>query len=207
MTTKGKAKYERYRLLADERGWSDYRVAKETHIAQETLSSWKKGKYTPKRDKLEVLADEFDVDVDFFYQGGTVIERFAENNITPMVTKLQNMFEVSAGPGRTCSCPDEFKQEDGNFAKVVGESMSPILHDGDIVRIIETPTVEPKDIALVKINGDENTLKYVEITSEGVWVRASNTDAFEDRFFTMQEVLTLPVQIMGKAVEIVSRKL
>ena len=52
MGTKGKADYQRYRLLADERNLSDYRVAKEVGIAQETLSSWKNGKYIPKREKF-----------------------------------------------------------------------------------------------------------------------------------------------------------
>lgn len=184
-------------------------MSRQTGVSKATLSKWFDSDRQPRFDMVEKIASAYDLPIDYFlddsfieywkFDGDKWVEKKDPEN--------EPVYEVSAGTGRTCSCPDEFKQEDGNFAKVVGESMSPILHDGDIVRIIETPTVEPKDIALVKINGDENTLKYVEITSEGVWVRASNTDAFEDRFFTMQEVLTLPVQIMGKAVEIVSRKL
>lgn len=207
MGAKGKADYQRYRLLADERNLSDYRVAKEVGIAQETLSSWKNGKYIPKREKLELIADYFDVDVDFFINDDSVIERFAANNIAPVVTKFQELFEVSAGQGRTCSCPDTYSQQDGQLAKVVGDSMLPTLQDGDVVRIIATTKVEPSDIALVKINGDENTLKHCEVTSDGLWVRGENKDVFTDRFFTMEECLTIPVQIVGKAVEIVLRKL
>ena len=85
--------------------------------------------------------------------------------------------------------------------------MLPTLRNGDVVRIIATTKVEPSDIALVKINGDENTLKHCEVTSDGLWVRGENKDVFTDRFFTMEECLTIPVQIVGKAVEIVSRKL
>lgn len=207
MGTKGKADYQRYRLLADERNLSDYRVAKEVGIAQETLSSWKNGKYIPKREKLERIADFFDVDVDFFINDDSVVERFAANNIAPVVTKFQELFEVSAGQGRTCSSPDTYSQQDGQLAKVVGDSMLPTLRNGDVVRIIATTKVEPSDIALVKINGDENTLKHCEVTSDGLWVRGENKDVFTDRFFTMEECLTIPVQIVGKAVEIVSRKL
>ena len=207
MGTKGKADYQRYRLLADERNLSDYRVAKEVGIAQETLSSWKNGKYTPKREKLELIANYFDVDVDFFINDDSVVERFAANNIAPVVEKFQELFEVSAGQGRTCSAPDTYSQQDGQLAKVVGDSMLPTLRNGDVVRIIATTKVEPSDIALVKINGDENTLKHCEVTSDGLWVRGENKDVFTDRFFTMEECLTIPVQIVGKAVEIVSRKL
>lgn len=207
MSSKGKAKYQRYRLLADERNVSDYRVAKEVGIAQETLSSWKKGKYVPKKEKLELLADYFDVDVDFFTEDGTLIERFAEDTVAPMAQKIASMFEVSCGQGRTCSAPDTFKREEGQYAKVVGDSMYPILRDGDVVRIVETTTVEPSDFALVRINGDELTIKHAEVSKDGVWIRGENPDAFEDKFYSIEDCLTLPVQIVGKAVELVSRKL
>lgn len=200
------AKYQRYRMLADEKNLSDYRVSKEVGIAQETLSSWKRGKYIPKRDKLEKLADFFDVDIDFFFKDG-LMERFARDNVAPIAERVQQIYEVSAGNGRVSSAPETKSHEDGEYAVVIGDSMYPTLHDGDLVRIIETSEVSPIDIALVKVNGDENTLKHVEITSEGVWIRGENKEAFEDRFYSMQEVLTLPVQIVGKAVEIVSRKL
>ena len=103
--------------------------------------------------------------------------------------------------------PELFKQEDGTFAKVIGDSMIPSLKDGDVVRIIPTTSVSPSDFALVRINGDELTLKHCEITKDGLWIRGENKDVFEDRFFNVQECLTIPVQITGKAVEIVSRKL
>lgn len=127
------------------------------------------------------------------------------NDTTPTVDIP--IYEVSAGQGRTSPPPEKMPKEEGDFAKVVGDSMLPTLHNGDVVRIVETTSVEPKDIALVRINGDELTLKHIEVTADGLWVRGENKDAFKDRFFTMQEVITLPVQVVGKAVELVSRKL
>lgn len=57
--------YEIFEQLLQLRGVSAYQVSKETGISQATLSSWKKGTYTPKQDKLQKIADYFGVTVDY----------------------------------------------------------------------------------------------------------------------------------------------
>jgi transcriptional regulator with XRE-family HTH domain len=57
--------YARYEELLKEKGVTNYKVAKDTGIAQATLSDWKNGKSTPKNDKLQILADYFDVSLDY----------------------------------------------------------------------------------------------------------------------------------------------
>lgn len=51
-----KARYEVYAKLRDDKGYSDYRVSKETGIGAATLSDWKNGLSTPKVDKLFLIA-------------------------------------------------------------------------------------------------------------------------------------------------------
>lgn len=53
--------YERYAALRDERHMTDYQVARETGVAQQTLYAWKAGKYTPKAEKLAKIAKLFHV--------------------------------------------------------------------------------------------------------------------------------------------------
>lgn len=48
--------YEKYAKLRDERHMTDYRVAKETGISTATLTQWKKGRSTPKVDKMLKIA-------------------------------------------------------------------------------------------------------------------------------------------------------
>ena len=55
--------YKTYARRRDERGLTDYRVCQETGIAAATLSSWKSGRYTPKIDKLMLIAKLFNVTV------------------------------------------------------------------------------------------------------------------------------------------------
>jgi len=58
--------YEKFQKLLDEHGKTAYQVAKDTGVKTATLTSWKQGKYTPKINKIKVLADYFDVTVDYF---------------------------------------------------------------------------------------------------------------------------------------------
>jgi repressor LexA len=53
--------YERFEELLKERGVTSSFVAKEIGIGRSTLTDWKKGRTTPKLDKLSAIADYFDV--------------------------------------------------------------------------------------------------------------------------------------------------
>ncbi|WP_342480094.1 helix-turn-helix domain-containing protein [Paenibacillus sp. FSL L8-0340] len=57
--------YEIFEKLLEEHDVTAYRVAKETGITTATLTSWKQGKYTPKREKLQKVADYFGVSVNY----------------------------------------------------------------------------------------------------------------------------------------------
>ena len=56
--------YKNYEKLRDERGLTNYQVAKETGIGENTLSQWKQGRSTPKVDKLMKIAKLFGVPVE-----------------------------------------------------------------------------------------------------------------------------------------------
>lgn len=58
--------YEKFQLLLDETNKTSYQVSKDTGISTATLSSWKNGMYTPKADKLMILARYFHVPVEYF---------------------------------------------------------------------------------------------------------------------------------------------
>lgn len=60
--------YEKFADLLEKTNKTAYRVAKDTGVSTATLSSWKNGEYTPKVDKLKVLADYFGVDINYFLE-------------------------------------------------------------------------------------------------------------------------------------------
>lgn len=61
--------YEIFEHLMKLNGYTAYKVSVETGIAQSTLSDWKKGKSTPKADKLQKIADLFKVSLNYLMTG------------------------------------------------------------------------------------------------------------------------------------------
>lgn len=60
--------YEKYVLLKETKGVTDYRVSEDTGITKSTISDWKYGRSTPKVDKLKILADYFGVSIEYFLE-------------------------------------------------------------------------------------------------------------------------------------------
>lgn len=60
--------YDKYVVLRDEKGVTDYRVASETGITKSTFTDWKTGRSKPKVDKLTTLAKYFGVPIEFFLE-------------------------------------------------------------------------------------------------------------------------------------------
>jgi transcriptional regulator with XRE-family HTH domain len=62
--------YSKFEELLNEKGVTAYAVAKATGIPSSTFSDWKSGKSKPKIEKLQKIADFFNVSVTCFLEGG-----------------------------------------------------------------------------------------------------------------------------------------
>ena len=61
--------YDVFENLCKKKGVRPYHVSLETGVSTATISSWKTGRYTPKTEKLQKLADYFGVTVDYLLTG------------------------------------------------------------------------------------------------------------------------------------------
>lgn len=59
--------YDKFEALLKERGVRAADVARATGITTTTLSAWKNGKYEPKNDKIQKIADFFEVPITYFF--------------------------------------------------------------------------------------------------------------------------------------------
>ena len=113
------------------------------------------------------------------------------------------LYESAAGEGIPYSgYPTEtasFGLRDEEVAvKVKGRSMEPTLLDGDTVVVSAQNTIDyPRQICLVRVNGDESTIKRVEIKQDGILLIGDNTDVYPPHFFTRFEAEQMPVRIEG----------
>lgn len=193
---------EIFESLLERTGLNTRDVSRATGIPYSTLNEWRNGKTkTMKADKLKLIAEFFGVAPWVFYDAPENLDTYF----------VQPVFDVAAGQGRcNGTYADEYmdrESEEGfSYARVHGDSMLPILMDGDVVKVQHQPKTDPHDYTVVKVDGETCTIKYVEIVDNGVWLRAENKDVFQDKFYTVEEVMTLPVTIIGKAIEL-NRKL
>ena len=61
--------YSIFEELLQKYGISTYKVSKDTGIAQSVFSSWKNGISTPKQDKMQIIADYFNVSIEYLMTG------------------------------------------------------------------------------------------------------------------------------------------
>lgn len=100
--------YEIFEELCKKNNVTPYRVAKETKIATSTLSDWKSGKSTPKQDKLKLIADFFNVSVDYLMTGKD--KRFSEETADELFEILYAEKSIKMCFMKILSLPKE-KQE------------------------------------------------------------------------------------------------
>ena len=181
---------EKLQTLCNDRGISINRLEQEIGVSQGSLR--KIDTNMPKADKVFALSQYFHVPMEYFFSDDS--------------PKEKPLYRASCGEGAyndTYATETIEADDDGcDYAKVIGDSMYPDLHDGDVVKIQRQTETSPHDYTLVKVDGEHATIKFVEIVSDGVWLRAVNKSVFEDRFYSVAEVMTLPVTIIGRVTEL-----
>lgn len=85
------------------------------------------------------------------------------------------------------------------FLRVVGDSMSGAhIHDGDLLYVKKCNDVPSGTIAVVLINRCEVTVKKV-VKKEGLLILEPANPSVDIRYYSQEEVESLPVEIIGKA--------
>lgn len=87
--------YENFEKLCIENGVKPSQVSKATGIHTATLTSWKQGKYTPKREKMELISQYFNVSVDYLMTGKEPTENKYSAEMAMLVGKIRNDKELS----------------------------------------------------------------------------------------------------------------
>ena len=92
--------YEIFEQLLSKHHVTPYKVAKSTGVTTTTLTNWKQGKYTPKQDKLQKIADYFGVTLDYLMTGkeepkekSPELTSRDEKDITKTLNKVMEQFE------------------------------------------------------------------------------------------------------------------
>lgn len=199
--------YENFVRLCELKNVKPSHVSKATGISTATLTSWKQGKYTPKNDKLQKIADYFDVSLDFLMTGQETSSAVLSNIYPIELKRFPMLGEIACGePKYTNEDRESYilagTNIDADFClKAKGDSMvNARILDGDIVFIKNQDTVENGEIAAVVVNNDsEATLKrFFYYQEKALLILKPENPVFEDQIYQGEELNQ--VHVLGKAI-------
>lgn len=177
-------------------------------VSESTVGKWLLRKSTPRMGVIEKLARYFDV------QKSDLIEQ-KEPELTfvdlsksikiPVVGKIPAGVPIEAIEDiiETIDIPEDWTKGDKEYIglRVSGDSMYPLLLDGDTVVIQVQPSAETGDICACYVNGYDATLKRIALTPTSITLKPENPN-YPPKTYTHPGEVT----IAGKVVE-VRRKL
>ena len=196
----------RIKELRKQKKLTQKQLADKINVDCSAVTKWETGKANPDFEKQQFLADFFGVSVDYLL-GRTVP---AEPYSKPKGVRVPVLGNVAAGiPIEAIEDIVDYEEISEEMAsrgeffglKIKGSSMEPRIKEGDVVIVRQQPEVESGDVAIILVNGDSATCKKVVINDNGITLIPFNP-TYEPKFYSAEQVESLPVRIIGKVVEL-----
>lgn len=189
------------RELRLKRGITQSELAELCLVHQTAVSQWEKGRTLPDKQTLVKLSDIFNVSLDLLMGKNDTSEK---KNLIPVLgyVRAGKPIEAYEDVIDYVDIPDEMAATGDYFGlKVTGDSMTPKICPEDIVIIHKQDYIESGEIGVVLINDLDATVKKVIKKGTSLTLVPFNT-SYEPMIFTPEEIVTLPVRIIGKVVEL-----
>ena len=200
--------YKNIKRLREEKGMSQDTLAKLTgYTDRSSITKIEKGQVDLQQSKIELFAKAL----------GTTARELVGWENKPLTEKKKTGVIInvlgSVAAGIPISAVEDIIDEEevtedmarqGNLfgLRIKGHSMEPNICDGDTVIIKEQPDAENGETVVVLINGDEATCKKIYKYEDGSIRLVPNNPAFSPKLYTLDEISTLPVTIVGKVIEL-----
>lgn len=173
-------------------------------VSESTVGKWLLRKSTPRMGIIEKLARYFNI------QKSDLIEQ-KEPELTfvdlsnyikiPVVGKIPAGVPIEAIEDviETIDIPEDWTKGNKEYIglRVSGDSMYPVLLDGDTVVIQVQPSAETGDICACYVNGYDATLKRISLTYSSITLKPENP-SYPPKTYTHPGEVT----IAGKVVEV-----
>lgn len=189
--------------LRNIKGLNQKQVADFLGVTRPTYTRYEAGEREPDKHTLNLLADFFDVSIDYLLGRTNSPQNVAGIQI-PVLGEVQAGLPISA-------ITDIIDYEEitpamaslgEHFAlKVKGSSMEPKFSHGDVVIVRQQSDIDNGDIAIVLIDGESATIKKIQKSEDGIILIATNSN-YEPIFYNNEQIEELPVIILGKVIEL-----
>ena len=183
------------------KGLSQEELSNKFGVSTSTIGMYETNKREPNFDLLKEFANFFDVSTDY------LLEQIKKDDLTNSdIVQIPLLGKIAAGyPTQMFADVIDYIDIPADMArgnkelfalKTKGKSMEPNFIEGDILIFEKTDNCENGQFCAVAVNGDDATFKKVTKTDSGIMLQPLNP-AFETKFYTNEQIASLPVQIIG----------
>lgn len=177
-------------------------VARDLNIPYSTLADWYNGNKYPRIDKIQLLADYFNIKKSDLVESRNnilkknripVLGRIPAGIPIEMIEEVIDYEDIS----------EEMLKGDREYfgLKVSGDSMMPKYLNGDVLIVQKASDCESGQDCIVMVNGDDGTFKRVIKNKDGIILQPLNPN-YEIKFYSNDEIEKLPIKILGVVREI-----
>lgn len=196
---------ERLRYYLDEYNMTQLELSKRLGVGTTSVYNWCNGIKTPRMDKVDAMCKIFNC------KRSDLMEDKSTSPTPPRKGAVINVLgRVAAGiPIEAIEDiidTEEISEEmarGGEFfgLQIHGDSMEPRMCEGDVVIVRKQDDAESGDIVIAMVNGDDATCKRLRKYRDGIEL-ISNNPSYEPMFFSNEDIISKPVKIIGKVVEL-----
>lgn len=196
-------KGNRIKLLREEKKIRQDELAKVLSISPSAVGMYERDEREPNDEITLKLAEYFGVSTDY------LLGKSDNRNSDIPVSKIPILGTVKAGYDWLAeeniidyiTLKENIPNVDEYYAlRITGDSMLPLLAEGDLVIVHDQDDVESGQTAVILINGEEATVKKVVKTNEGIELHAMNP-YYPVKKFTFEDMQRIPVKIIGRVRE------
>ena len=184
------------------RNYTQQELADALHVIASTVGMWEQDSRVPKLEKLEEIADFFNINLDELrgqdsmdIRKGIRIPVLGSVRAGIPLEAIEDIVDYEEIP--------EVMARNGEYfgLLVKGDSMSPVFVDDDTVIVRKQESADTGDSVIAMINGDEATIKRLKRTEDGI-ILIPNNPQYLPMTYSNDQIKTLPVRILGKVVEL-----
>ena len=186
-------------------------IARAAGVSEASVSDWRNKGAIPRKQNLERLCKYFGLTQDDILSDASGFAAKVHGKVGKGFVSVPLYGSVAAGQPIEMLPVDDMKEAPAKFVnddpncylvRVRGNSMNRFIHDGNYA------LVSPKycetnehDMYLVTVNGDDATIKHVNVLANGVELVPDSYDpTYRPQVYDFNEEDTPPIKVLGKVV-------
>lgn len=185
-------------------GGSDSQFEELFGLRKHTIAEWRQGTLSTYMNILPQIAEKFNVTTDYLLGYQKIFPDFVD---VPIIGKIQAGYPIESSQTKigTVKVPFEnvLTETDVFALEVVGDSMMPIVLEGDIIICKKRGISSNGKICVVTID-NESTLKRVRIDGNGKGITLIPTNPmYKELYYSASDVIEKNITIDGVLVQMI----